>query len=279
MPYLWRFQPTADLFCQKYIQYPKEKYNPDYWIMDKLVYDDVGMLSCFDGKAVEMGNAKYDDIYAACVEKCFKYPFGWDKLHNTKKKILYTSTHGIYNGKPIDGLAFDLYIKDLFTYAKEHLDIGIIIRLHSVLIRELISNGYWSTDDEEQFIKYCESAENIVYDKTNDYKIAISVSDALITDAYSGMTCSYLPSMKPIAVLYRYQDEKCEEEKRVTKSLYHIHNKEELYEFINYVEKGYDPLLNNRDEICKQYIPTFDGKNGLRIKEFIEQKLDEGGKN
>ena len=74
---------------------------------------------------------------------------------------------------------------------------------NKALIRELQDAGLWCEEDLEELKQYCMRSGNIVFDDTFTYDAAYSVADAVITDAYCGITCSALPLLKPMLLLYR----------------------------------------------------------------------------
>lgn len=248
-----------------------EIYRPDYYLFDSLLFNELKESPFYSDRIVEMGNAKFDGIYNACLQK--KYPDNWEKLQG-KRVILWATDHGVYNGRITDNITFDLYAQPIFQYAKEHPDMGLIVRPHSAFIRELLVNGYWSGEDLTRIKEYCKDTLNVVWDDTDSYDIAYSVADAILTDAFCGITISALPTLKPICIMYRNDMEVIPYHKEIVENYYSAHNEKELIEFFDMIRDGKDPMLEQRKEISQKYVKHFDGRNGERIKNFIVQAYD-----
>lgn len=243
-----------------------EAYNPDYFLADSLLFSE---LQNTQNKVnvVEMGNAKFDGIYNACKQK--QYPVGWEKLKG-KRVVLWTTTHGIADGFVSNIITFDLYAQEIFKYLSEHLDIGLILRLHPTFINnELLKYGYWNNTDLNEIRAYCLNSPNVVWDDSDLYESAFSVADAIITDNGCGVMISALPTLKPICVMYRSDVYVSPYNKEIEDNYYSASCKEEIVNFFNMVSKKEDPMLFKRKELAQKWVKHFDGKNGERIKEFI----------
>ncbi len=272
---LIRYSYSTEHFAQL-VQIGYEKFKPDYYIFDSMVYEDVKDNGFFKDKVVELGNAKFDGIYKACHEK--RYPKGWEKLKG-KKVILWASDHGINRGKIVnrirDEITFDLYAKMIFDYFYQNPDVGLIFRPHPAFISEMMEMDYWSLNDLNLFRNYCNGSENVVFDENETYDDAYSVSDAIITDVLCGVVCSALPTLRPICVLFRTDKVIKPFAEKLVSNYYTVHNEDELKAFFNMIVRNEDPMFELRMNAFKKYIKYFDGKNGLRIKQFIENKYEE----
>lgn len=245
-----------------------ERFQPDYYLFDSLLYKEIMDSEYADAHIIEMGNAKFDGIYEACQRK--ELPLKWEKL-SEKKKILWTTDHGVHDGRVTDDVTFDLYGQAIFKYAKENPDIGIIFRPHPTLIGELLQANIWSQKDLQLIKEYCGNSVNIVFDDSVIYDVAYACADGIITDAFCGITCSALPTLKPICLTYRNEDDIPYHENLA--SCYHsAHNADEVVSFMNIIKKGKDTMLEARRSAMQKYIKHFDGKNGYRIKTFIKDK-------
>ena len=219
-------------------------------------------------RLVEMGNPKFDGIYENIQKK--QMPDGWKKLQD-KKIILWTTDHGVHDGMITEDVTLDLYGKHLFEYAANHKEIGLIFRPHKTLIHELQDAGLWCEEDLEELKQYCMKSENVVFDDTFTYDAAYSMADAIITDAYCGITCSALPLLKPMLLLYRAKDS-LPYHKEIAECTYSAATDEEIDEFIVHVLDEEDPKYELRRTNAAKCVKNFDGKNGWRIKEFLKQK-------
>lgn len=244
------------------------RFQPDYFLFDSLLYREIMESEYASPKIIEMGNAKFDGIYEACKNK--QYKPGWEKLKG-KKVILWATDHGIGDGMVAKHLTFDLYAKTIFQYAKDNQDVGIIFRPHPTFINELLNNLLWSRADLEGLRKYCEQSPNIIFDDSLTYDSAYSIADGILTDAFCGMTCSALPTLKPICLTYRNVGDMTYHEE-LAKCYDSAYCQEDIISFMDKIKNDQDTTLDLRKEACEKYIKHFDGKNGWRIKEFIKQK-------
>jgi hypothetical protein len=249
-----------------------EQYKPDYYLLDSGLYSELKEYGYRKEQLIEMGNAKYDGIYEAC--KTIIYPDNWDKLKG-RKTILWITTHGIYNNRISDVITFDLYAKTIFEYAYNNTEVGFIFRPHISFINELLKYGYWNENDLKKIKLYCEHTPNVVWDERDSYDSALSVADAVLTDAHCGVIYSALPTMKPICTMYRYDKCSWTYDDKLLKNYYSARNNEEIVSFIEMVKSGQDIMYEMRKKASEKYVKNFDGKNGLRIKKFIEKKFME----
>ena len=179
--------------------------------------------------------------------------------------------HGLRMYLTSDEVSFDLYFKELIRYFDEHKDCGLILRLHFALIKELLST-YWSINDYKNFVKYCNSSSNIVWDETDDYLNGLSIADASLVDVNCTLVYFVLASNKPIAVPLRYDMPVVVNNPDLLEYYYKIKSKSDLIAFLEEVRTGIDSTKEKRQEAFDKYIETFDGKNGERIFNIIVDK-------
>lgn len=247
-------------------------YHPDYFLFDSLLYKEIKESKCNSKKIIEMGNAKFDGIYReSAKEKVF--PDQWEKLKG-KKVIFWTIDHGIKNGSILPHVTFNLYAKTIFEYALNHPGIGIIMRFHRGFIYEMVENHCWTWEDVDVLHDYCNSSMNIVWDESDSYDLAYSLADAILTEFLCGIICSALPTLKPICVLYKNKQIKSAHPE-LTNCYYSAYNEQDLILFFDMVREDDDPMHDLRVEASQKYVKHFDGKNGERIKAFIEEKYFE----
>lgn len=244
-------------------------YRPDYYIFDSLQYNEVKQSEYFTGKLVEIGNAKFDGIYKSMQNK--EYSSGWEKLKG-KITILWAGSHGLGdNLLPAKSLTFDLYAKTFFEYADKNPDMGFIFRPHPAFVEDMIKYGFWSHNDFVQLKKYCADSHNLVYDDMETYGVSLSIADGILTDAFCGIVCSALPTLKPICAAYRSKRD-VSWHKALLDNLYAAYESGDIINFFELIKKKEDPMLELRKQACETYVKNFDGRNGWRIKEFVKDK-------
>ena len=174
-------------------------------------------------------------------------------------------------------VAFDLYIKAFIDYFNAHSEMALIIRPHPNYTFELLKRGIWTKNDLEVVKEICDHSENIIWDESADYGVAYKLSNGIITDINCGITISALALDKPLAVLHRFDVENTQEPQfpEVIENIYNLFGIEDLYDFFEMIKEEDDYLKDERKKILEKYISNFDGKNGERIKAFIEEKYNE----
>lgn len=247
------------------------RHRPDYYIFDSFLFNEIKQSPYYSEYIIEMGNIKFDGIFQAIQNK--KYSVYWDKLKG-KTIVLCASCHGVYNKIITPFVTFDLYAKTIFEYMYNHQDMGLIFRPHSVFVQEMISSGFWSENDVLQLKKYCENSSNIVFDDSDTYEAAFSVADGILTDAYCGIICSALPTLKPICATYRTPQDS-PSYRNLLDVCYSVYEDQDITSFFEKMRNKQDPMLDIRKSVCKEYVKHFDGKNGLRLKKFIKDKYFE----
>lgn len=245
-----------------------EELNADIFIVAKPIYD---VIKDKYANTIQMNSPKFDAIYRKmnCKNDILET---WKKLEG-KKVIVWTTIHGHDEweaGKFFVGVSFDVYIKDILNYFKTHRNLGLIFRPHPEYIKELVYlHKIWTEEDLQYMKDYFAQSENMIWDDSTDYSNAFSISDALITDDGTGITLSYLPTRKPICILRRNSIEVYTGTLSVTKNYYVAHDFSELRSYFEMVAKGEDPLYEKRMCTVEEFIPVFDGKNGMRIADRI----------
>lgn len=249
-----------------YVSDKFSRYDPDVFYFDSLLYDQI-TSETQDPRIKRAGSIKYDDIFN--VTQGNYDTTKWNNLRG-KKVILYATTHGIINYKMSDMVSFDIYWPTILDYMMHHEDMGLIFRPHPNMINELIDLGIWSSADYIRFRRAIQKVPNIVYDESASYNDAYGVCDAILTDAFCGISASALPLMKPIALLYRNQN--IEPLNMVLEeALYSVKNVDNLIEFLDMVEKEEDPKYTIRKKACSSCVMHFDGRNGERMKMLLEK--------
>ena len=242
----------------------------DCYFLERLLYKQVEEEKYFQNNIIEMGNPKFDCIYEKLHEE-FELPNSWNKVEG-KKVILWTTSH-MWDTSSV---AFDLYIKDVLAYFSKKDDMVLIIRPHYVYVRELIRAGVWTEDSYAMLKEYCNCSKNVIWDDTEDYSMSYSLADGVLTDTNCGIAVSAMVLDKPLGVMQRFDGNLCMPlYPELVKNLYQINSVEKCFEFFEMVNRGEDPLKAQRHEMFDQYISHFDGKNGKRIKEIIEQRYHE----
>lgn len=242
----------------------------DYYIFDRLLYEEIVGSGIETEKIVKMGNPKFDGIYNALKDPR-TLPAQWSKLKG-KRICLWTTDH-VYNS---GNVTFDLYAKKIFHYFEEHQECALIFRPHPVYFAELMKYHVWTKEDMAAFREYFRSSANMVWDESPDYSLAYSLADAVLLDGNCGILVSALTIRKPMCILRRFDGQACElYHPDLASRLYMAQSTEACMDFLDMVREGKDVKKEMREEAFARYIGDFDGRNGQRIKDFIAEKYFE----
>lgn len=255
-----------------YISRAYKYLNPDYYLVDRLVYNGLkGYVP--DDKLVEMGNPQFDEIYRE-VGRHHPTPSGWEKLLGKKKVFLWATDHGINESYPTNGFTVDLYLKDFLDFFASHKELGLIFRPHPQFIREMaIKHVFWNEYDLQMFRSYCDNSDNIVFDETYDYCCAYDKCDALLVDLNCSITCSFLTTGKPICRLMRTDIDEWIISPELESCYYFAKGFSEIEQFIFMIMEGHDSKEQERRIALSKAVLHFDGNNGERMKEFISDRF------
>lgn len=253
----------------KHIQSVAEKV--DYVILEKFLFDHMISFNPINSnKMIHIGNPKFDGIYEKLQQK--KETNGEWKKTEGKKVVLWTTDH-VWN---TNNVTFDLYVKDVLDYFEKNEDLVLVLRPHYSYIQELIVQKIWSVEDVQSIKNYFALHKNMIWDDSDDYSIAYSKADGIITDINSGIIVSSLVLDKPVAAIIRFDGNPCKPlYPEVSDMLYRIDSVNKFIEFCEMVNVSEDYLCEERRKVCDDYIGVFDGKNGQRIKDFVTEKYFE----
>lgn len=240
----------------------------DYFIYDKLIYEDILKRGINTPKNIMLGNPKMDEIYLQLNNRNLTMPQEWSKLRK-KRVFLWTTDHVWYSGN----VTFDLYARAIFSYFEKNKECALIFRPHPVFIAELLNNGFWNPEDLKQFRNYFKNTDNMVWDELPDYSMSYAMSDAILTDVNCGIIVSALTTKKPICILRRFDKLDCRPlHPELTEMLYNAFRIEECMDFFAQVKKNPKHGKDCTEMAFRKFISHFDGKNGQRIKDFVTEE-------
>lgn len=149
---------------------------------------------------------------------------------------------------------------------------GFIFRPHKGFIYEMLTLGFWNNDDLKRLKVYCDQSSNMVFDDTDTYNEAMSIADGILTDALCGIICSALPTLKPICIAFRSHQEIMEYDKELLGNYYSAYDSQDIITFFDMIKGKNDPMLRLRVKASRAYVKNFDGKNDIRIKNYIKKE-------
>ena len=199
----------------------------------------------------------------------------FDKLESIRKrhktinkakdfKIIWTPRWTVREGN----CHFFEYKDFLFEYVENH-NLQLIYRPHPQTFAEYIENGDMSNEELNILLSKIEISPNINIDYEKEYIDTFFETSVLITDT-SSIIPEYFVTEKPIIYCHKL-DEFNEFSKKIAEGFYWVHNWNELYETLEMLRLGKDPLLDTRKKIINEafYFPPKGA--GYKIKSFLKR--------
>jgi len=218
---------------------------------------------------VTLGHPKFDCSYDLISHKAFVYP-EWEKKIAGRPVIFWNSHFSVL---PENGVGtFIQWSRLIFSYFKNNSDAVLLWRPHP-LFWETIQQNYPEQNAEfEAFVKDLETWPNVIVDRTEDYRYAFSMSDALISDAATFLV-EYCASGKPVLYTEKKNGEKvCCEDYLV--GLQIARTEDDIIDFIGEVKTGRITGSEIREKQFKKIFGSCDGKAGQRISEYVLKEMD-----
>ncbi len=231
-------------------------------------------------RLLALGSPKVDAIVKG-MKKPKAYPEGWEKKLGGRKVFLL-NTHLSYFVRGFDAQQqrpdnvdfAQWHHEDIFTHLLNREGCGFIWRPHPLLKAMLKSrNLYSSLEFVEKWEQRILESENGVMDDDGEYTTSFNLSDALIT-TYSTMIAEYMILGKPICIFeYPLDEEDC---KNSPVDYRHNYYKEirggtnRLFEFIQMVLEGKDPLYEERMKDVHRAFGNLEGTVGEKVYEWLK---------
>ena len=188
-------------------------------------------------------------------------------MDNTNKRqcVLWTPRWSV-DEKNDRSFFFD-YFDTLIEYFINHTEMRLIIRPHPLMFKNFIDMGILTTEKYNQIINRVNDIHNIDWDKNYNYLESFSKADILISD-FSTLVIEYFITNKPIIYCGGNVNTFNDIGKKMAEGLYHVSNKEELINEIEYLSNNFDIYFEKNKGFINSNLKV---KNniGTEIKEAI----------
>ena len=173
----------------------------------------------------------------------------WQEKIKGRKVILWCPHHTIVPGPECVSTWVENH-ETVFSIFEKHRDLVLLWRPHPLLFGALVNNNYMSQRELDAFLEKKRTQENIILDQTSDYRIAFSMSDALITDGTT-FSIEYLLTGKPLLITTDSLDQFYEPE-AMEDALYIGRTHEDIQSFVESILSGRDPKRKRREVFTEQ---------------------------
>lgn len=141
-----------------------------------------------------LGHPKFDGSYRLTKERNFIND-EWKRKINGRKVVLWNSHFSI---EPNIGVGtFLRWRTTIFHYFAENRDMVLLWRPHPIFWQIISKTNEINIKEFNMLLSRLESADNVIVDRTGDYRFAFCMSDALISDATTFLV-EYAATSKPI---------------------------------------------------------------------------------
>lgn len=208
------------------------------------------------------------------TDHSYKIPNTWKKKIGRRKVVLWCPHHTIVSGSECVSTWLDYY-EDIFRMFEKRSDLILLWRPHPLLFGAIINNGYMTESDLKSFIAEKTSCGNVILDQESDYRLAFSVSDAIITDGTT-FALEYLLTDKPLMVT-AHSLEQFYNSERFGNAIYWAQNTSDIERFLNNVTDGHDPRKSVRNEFKNEtfFIPENQTVSQYILDQIITELIQE----
>ena len=220
---------------------------------------------------ITLGHPKFDMAYRLAKEKTHIHE-DWAKKIQGRKVVLWNSHFTVQPGHGV-GTYFRWH-KQIFSYFAEHTDMVLLWRPHPL---------FWETMERElgseapafnQFVHDLSHLDNVIVDKSSDYRHSFCMSDALISDAATFLV-EYMASGNPVLYTIKEDGETvCNDDYLAGVDI--ARKDLDMTQFLDDLRTGKsDKKRQTRKKLFEEIFGSCDGKIGQRIWESLRREMDE----
>lgn len=175
----------------------------------------------------------------------------------------------------VGGTNFFTFYEKLMSYAREHPDIDFLHRPHPLAFKHFLETGAMSYRQVEDYQQQCSAMPNVSLDTQREYEATFWGSCVLVSDI-SGIMFEYFVTGKPLIFCAGNMElELAPHTLKMLEGCYMVHTAQELFDVLQKLEAGEDPLQDKRREL----IGALFGDLSKDAAEEIAQALAKDGKN
>lgn len=208
------------------------------------------------------GFPRYDDINKYKTSESSLWKFSREK---NKFRIIWTPRWCTNEGN----CNFFEYKDTLLEYADKNKDIDFIFRPHPQAFVGLNATRELPEKEADKYKAEYEKRENTTIDYQKEYFQTFFSSDCLVTDI-SSIIADYFLTGNPIIYCHK-KDCFNELSRKLSEGFYWVKNKRELFETLDKIKNGYDPLKEKRQELITTQFQISDKTAGMKIVEIIKK--------
>ena len=169
----------------------------------------------------------------------------------------------------LGGSNFFVYRDALLEYAEKKKDIDFLFRPHPLSFPNFIKTGEMTKEEVDNYRNKIDKMENVFLDEEKEYVSTMWESSVLVGDL-SGMMPEYFVTGKPIIFCgSNMYLEPAEHFAKILEGCYTVYNEKELFECIERLKDGEDPLKAKRMQIIQEVFGSTLGNASQHIVEEL----------
>lgn len=229
--------------------------------------DAVKGFACEEGYNAGRNIAVWGHPKADIYRIQYEAPEAWKEKIRNKRVLLWCPHHTIMPG-PEKTSTWLEFSQTILKSVRQNPEIVLLLRPHPLLFPALVHNGLMSQEELDTFIRDELSGDQIILDDSGDYRVAISVSEGLITDGTT-FAIEYLYSGKPYMITTQ-SVENFYWPQEMAKALYIGTTPEEVEQFIRMFSMQNDPKREVRTAFAGK---TFFRPEHMTVGAYISEQV------
>jgi CDP-glycerol glycerophosphotransferase (TagB/SpsB family) len=218
-----------------------------------------------------LGNPKHDRLVpgadGAPARPLSPLAASWRELAGERPVVVW-NPH--FRTGPGGWSTFPRYVRQLTAYAQDHPDVVLVVRPHFRLFGELRAGGLGRL--ERDLRSAATALPNVVLDESPDYRDALAVADAVISDL-SSLASEFLVTGRPLLYLHRADGPGPSSEGGYLESAARAETWQDVERFLDDVRAGRDPHAEARRAAVTRAFPFLDGGCAARVVDDIARGL------
>lgn len=198
--------------------------------------------------------------------------FYLDKNSNQERKYLIYAPHWSVNH--VNTIAYSTFLwsgKIILEYARKHPELNWIFKPHPCLKSSLITNGYWSEKEVDDYYKEWDKI-GMRYE-SGDYLDLFQQSYAMITDCGTFLTEFFLTKMPVIHLVTPDSVPFIDHINKISATYYHAQNEDELEKYFNEVIINKNDYMKEKRLELLEELDFANNYSALNIYNYIKQEL------
>jgi len=219
-----------------------------------------------NGKNIVAWGHPRADYYIDLEKKREPISLEWKNKINNRKVILWNTQHTIKEG--IGAGTFLKWREEVFSYFNNHNDIVLLWRPHPFMFSSLRNSDSMTEIEVNNLVETIENRENIILDRSPDYRNSFYASDAIITDGTSFLI-EYLYTGKPIIYTPKEGNGDIYFQDEIFDSMYIARDEGDIIQLLDNICQGLDPFKKKRISFAKRMLKVNPEGNGEYIKNQV----------